>query len=514
MPQRNIIQLSGITQPQFSSGSLIVTFNELPYDFGSPYIEVINNNRISKRQYTNIDNLYSTFLNIGDTVRIASSTSNIDEYVYVTRLDYTCDDENGDRGIKESYVTSGNTTGTTFTVTGNSNSYNFEYLVSNQQITCYNLGTGFSPSGTTDYVLAIQTDSSSNVYVGGSFTGYSGNASRNFVKTDKFGNIDTSFNIGTGFSYTDTGYKSYVGTIIVQPDSKVIAGGRFNRYNGNNISGIIRLNTNGSVDNTFNANFPDFTAGKRVNDIRLLSDGSMIVVGDLEYITGTTATDIYKLSSTGAVLNTFGTFPNTITAEVYSVDVLSTGKIVAVGDFTSYSGVTTRDIIMFNSDGTLDTSFNSGSGFSGATNTANYFVRVQPDDKIIVGGTFSTYSGVSVNDLIRLNSNGTIDTSFNIGTGSNAWVESFDILPDGKILVVGPFSTWNGNISNQLVRLNSDGSVDNTLSTQTGFNSTTYRVHNDDLTDRIYVGGQFNTYRGLSANHFIRLFSDGNENIC
>jgi uncharacterized delta-60 repeat protein len=513
MPQRDIIQLSGITQPQLSSGSLIVTFNELPYDFGSPLIEVIKNNRITKRQYTNIDNLYSTFLNIGDTVRIARTT-NINEYISVNRLDYTCDDENGDMGIKQSFVTSGSTTGVTFTVTGNSNSYNFEYLVSNEEFTCYNLGTGFSPSGTTDYVSAIQTDSNSNVYVGGTFTGYSGTASRNIVKTDRFGNIDTSFNIGTGFNNTGTLYTSNVSRIIVQPDGKIIVGGRFNSYNGNSISGILRLNTNGSVDNTFNAQFQTFGLGKRVNDIKLLSDGSMIVVGDLEYITGTTATDIYKLSSTGAVLNTFGTFPNTITAEIYSVDVLSTGKIVAVGDFTSYSGVTTRDIIMFNSDGTLDTSFNSGSGFSGSTNTANYFVRVQPDDKIIVGGTFSTYSGVSVNDLIRLNSNGTIDTSFNTGTGSNAWVESFDILPDGKILVVGPFSVWNGNIRNKLVRLNSDGSVDNTLTTSTGFNDQTFRVHNDDLTDRIYVGGTFNQYRGLSANHFIRLFSDGNENIC
>jgi len=514
MPQRDIIQLSGITQPQLSSGSLMVTFNELPYDFGSPYIQVTKNSLTSKIQYTNIDNLYSTFLDINDTITVSRSPINVNEYLTVNRLDYTRDDENGDMGIKQSYITSGSTSGITFTVTGNSSSYNFEYLISNEEFTCYDLGIGFSPSGTTDYVLAIQTDSSSNVYVGGSFTGYSGNASRNFVKTNRFGNIDTSFNIGTGFSYTDTGYKSYVGTIIVQPDGKVIVGGRFNRYNGNSISGIIRLNTDGSVDNTFNANFPNFTGGKRVNDIRLLSDGSMIVVGDFNYITGTTATDIYKLSSTGAVLNTFGTSPNTITDEIYSVDVLSTGKIVAVGDFTSYSGVTTRDIIMFNSDGTLDTSFNSGSGFSGSTNTANYFVRVQPDDKIIVGGTFSKYSGVSVNDLIRLNSNGTIDTSFNIGTGSNAWVESFDILPDGKILVVGPFSTWNGNTRNGLVRLNSDGSVDSTLTTLTGFNSTTYRVHNDDLTDRIYVGGQFNTYRGLSANHFIRLFSDGTENIC
>ena len=131
MPQRDIIQLSGITQPQLSSGSLIVTFNELPYDFGSPYIQVIKNNRITKIQYTNIDNLYSTFLNIGDTVSVAR-TFDSNEYLTVNRLDYTSDDENGDMGIKQSYITSGSTTGVTFTVTGNSNSYNFEYVVSNE----------------------------------------------------------------------------------------------------------------------------------------------------------------------------------------------------------------------------------------------------------------------------------------------------------------------------------------------------------------------------------------------
>ena len=77
--------------------------------------------------------------------------------------------------------------------------------------------------------------------------------------------------------------------------------------------------------------------------------------------------------------------------------------------------------------------FDIGTGFD---NTVRV-IDIQPDGKILVGGDFTKYNGTSRNRIVRLNSNGSIDTSFNIGTGFNDDVWTIDIQPDGKILVGG-----------------------------------------------------------------------------
>ena len=100
-------------------------------------------------------------------------------------------------------------------------------------------------------------------------------------------------------------------------------------------------------------------------------------------------------------------------------------------------------------------SFNIGTGFNNTVRVIN----IQPDGKILVGGGFSTYNGTTRNRIIRLNSNGSIDTSFNIGTGFNGNVFTIDIQPDGKILVGGDFTTYNGTTSNRIIRLNPNGSI-------------------------------------------------------
>ncbi len=71
-----------------------------------------------------------------------------------------------------------------------------------------------------------------------------------------------------------------------------------------------------------------------------------------------------------------------------------------------------------------------------------------------------TYNGTTSNKIIRLNSDGSIDTSFNIGTGFNGYVRTIILQPDGKILVSGAFNSYNGTTSNRIICLNSDGSIE------------------------------------------------------
>ena len=174
------------------------------------------------------------------------------------------------------------------------------------------------------------------------------------------------------------------------------------------------------------------------------------------------------------------------------------------GIFTSYSGVTSNYIIRLNTGGTIDNTFNIGGGFNNSVAS----IILQPDNKILVGGIFTSYSGVTSNYIIRLNSNGTIDNTFNIGTGFDSYVQSIILQPDNKILVGGNFTSYNGVARNNIIRLNSDGSIDNTFNIGTGFNNFVWPMISQ--TDgKILVGGNFTSYNGVTRNRIVRLNSDG-----
>ena len=87
-----------------------------------------------------------------------------------------------------------------------------------------------------------------------------------------------------------------------------------------------------------------------------------------------------------------------------------------------------------------DLTFNAGSGFDAAV----YTTEIQSDGKIIVGGYFADYNGNQTIEITRLNPDGTIDLSFNTGTGFDNQVNTTKIQSDGKIIVGGYFADYNG----------------------------------------------------------------------
>src|SRR5690606_20274470 len=96
------------------------------------------------------------------------------------------------------------------------------------------------------------------------------------------------------------------------------------------------------------------------------------------------------------------------------------------------------------------------------------------DGKIIIGGDFTSYNGTSRNHIVRLNLDGSIDTSFVIGTGTNIQVLATSIQSDGKVIVGGYFTNYNGSFINRIARLNTDGSLDPTFVVGTGANNTVF----------------------------------------
>lgn len=148
-----------------------------------------------------------------------------------------------------------------------------------------------------------------------------------------------------------------------------------------------------------------------------------------------------------------------------SIVTLPDGKIIAGGYFEQVNGASTNAIVRLMADGSVDTSFNvGGAGFGGSLPVA-YTIMRQADGKLLIGGSFTTYNGVARKNIVRLMPDGALDASFDPGSGPSNTVYAIGVQPDGKIMIGGAFSTVNGSSKNRIARLNADGSVDDTFTT-------------------------------------------------
>jgi uncharacterized delta-60 repeat protein len=355
----------------------------------------------------------------------------------------------------------------------------------------FSIGDGFN-----DGVRPIAIQSDGKILVGGFFTTYSGASQNNLIRLNSDGSKDETFNIGSGFD-------SYVYSIAIQSDGKIIVGGLFTTYSGASQNYLIRLNSDGSKDSTF-----DIGSGfdNAIFSTIIQSDGKVLVGGGFATFTGSSQNRVIRLNSDGSKDSTFD-IGSGFNASVFTIEIQSDGKILAGGNFTTFTGSSQNRAIRLNSNGSKDSTFNIGTGFNSTVEN----ISIQSDGKILAGGNFTTFTGSSQNRAIRLNSNGSKDSTFDIGSGfSGGRVQSTSIQSDGKILVGGNFTTYSGASQNYLIRLNSDGSKDSTFDIGSGFNDSVGSV-SIQSDGKIIAGGFFTTFTGSTQNRLIRLNSDGSN---
>ena len=156
-------------------------------------------------------------------------------------------------------------------------------------------------------------------------------------------------------------------------------------------------------------------------------------------------------------------------------------------------------------DGTVDTSFNPGTGASSNV----YASAVQADGKILIGGNFTTYNGVIANRIARLNTDGALDATFTTGTGCNSDVTSIALQPDGKIVISGVFTNFGGVSRSGIARLNANGTLDTTFVPPTVGNAMSILALEDG---RVMVRGAFTSVGGASATAYLaRLNANGSR---
>jgi uncharacterized delta-60 repeat protein len=346
-------------------------------------------------------------------------------------------------------------------------------------------------------VRAIAVQSDGKIIIGGFFDKYSGVTRNNIARFNSDGSLDTSFDPGTGTSGKDFVSDGTVMVIAIQADGKIVIGGAFNHYTGVSRNKIARLNSNGSLDTTFD---PGTAAGdfSEMYAIAPLTDGKILIGGVFEVYNGVISDGIARINSNGSLDTTF--VPSPINNQyVDDIAVQPDGKILIGGGFDGF-------VARLNSNGSPDGSFNPGTGATGPFPAGLADLLFQPDEKVVIGGSFTQYNGVGRKNIARLNSNGSLDTTFDPGTGPNDIVFGLALQSDCKILIGGYFTQYNGVTHNRVARLNTNGSLDTSFGSGTGADRGIYAV-NVQPDGRILIGGVFNNYDGASRNNIARLNS-------
>jgi uncharacterized delta-60 repeat protein len=404
---------------------------------------------------------------------------------------------------------------TTFIFT-NENSVTIQYKLNGAS--SYNTFTGILPSKTLQGVVTVL-----NTLQIGYFNTYTQlgstyistyNNNYTFGDINIFSTTSPSYGINTTF-VSNTGFNNATDYSAIFNNFLYVSNGA-STYNGTPVKSLSRINaTNGVLDTTFNTGTGIVGV---FYQLAIQTDGKIIAVGDFTTYNGNTANRIVRINTNGTIDSSFvsGTgFNNT----AYAISIQSDGQILVGGIFTQYNGTTTNGLVRLNTDGSIDASLNIGTGFldTFASNGGVESIGLQSDGKILVGGSYEQFNGVTNNKIIRLNTNGSVDSSFNIGTGfspfiaGNNLVQTIIVQTDGKVLLGGVFSSYNGTAANNIIRLNTNGSVDSSFVYGTGFSGGASQLYKIVLQSngQLVVGGAFTQYNGSSYNGIIRLNTNG-----
>ena len=298
----------------------------------------------------------------------------------------------------------------------------------------------------------------------------------------------------------NAGVGTYVGPTAVQADGRILIGGKFTTVRNEPHARLARLSPDGVVESGFTA-----SANDTVYALAVQPDGKILVGGDFTTLCGQHCAAIGRLTAGGVLDRGFSTHVfevplyNTLTAGAQAIVVQPDGKIV-VGAELSYNGRPfSPDVRRLNTDGTLDTTFtNAGLGFGPVTCLA-----LQSDGKILVGGLRS--------GIARLNRDGTWDTNFSAALGSSGAdrVYAIAVQADGAILLGGELYMVGSQWRTNLARLHPTGSLDLDFNPGTsGFHSTVYSLAMQ-ADGKILVGGLFTALGGESHARIGRLNPDG-----
>ncbi len=372
--------------------------------------------------------------------------------------------------------------------------------------------SGFYIYNSGAYGQYIELDANEKLVVGT----YNMSRTFKFFRFDSSNQLDTTFGNSGSTSVNLGGEDAVLYDMKIQPDGKIVAVGYWEDTNSINRKDfvVVRLNANGVLDTSFNGTgIVTIAFGTNEDVARAVAvqpDGKIVVAGH-SFIGSYRDVAVARLNTDGTLDTTFSG-DGKVTTDIAGnndaatcVAINTDGKI-AVASYTYGASASGADygIVKYNTDGSLDTSF-SGDGkhvvtLASAYNDEPVAIAFQAGGKIIIGGTaFLSLSGRDDFAVVKLNSNGTMDTSFN-GTGiftapigvSDDTTQAMKILADGKILLAGNIAA--GSYTDiGLMRIKSNGTLDTTFGTN----------------GKIQQG-----YGNLGGIHDVEVLSNGKIMVC
>lgn len=299
------------------------------------------------------------------------------------------------------------------------------------------------------------------------------------------------------------GADSVVYAMAVQPDDKTVICGDFLNYNATTRGRIARMNLNGSLDTSFN---PGSGANDFIGAIARTSTGQFVIGGGFTAFNGNPRIRVARLNANGSLDATFspGLGPD---GNVWALVAQPDGKVIIAGEFSTVGGSARARVARLNTDGSLDATFDPGVNGPNATVWA---LALQSDGKVLIGGEFTSVGGSAIAGVARLNADGSLDSAFTPGAGTDGTVYALAVQTDGKVLVGGQFNSLDFNSRNGLARLNGDGSIDPTFDTASsgvGVGGVVYSILPTGA--GIYIGGTFDTFNGTHRRSLVRLYPNG-----
>jgi uncharacterized delta-60 repeat protein len=358
----------------------------------------------------------------------------------------------------------------------------------------FSIDHSFNPvTGANARIQSLAIDDDGKIYIGGHFQFFNNTSMKGIARLLTDGSLDQAFDPGSG---TNTG--SHIFSLLPLLDGKILAGGYFTSFDCNSVKHLACLNSDGSVNSSFNA---EGGADGGVIHLAIDGGGKIIVTGTFIAFNDQPMRRIARLNQDGSLDETFVTGEGANNRIMCSA-VQNDGKIIIGGHFEMFNGMIANKIARLNTDGSLDVDFNTGHGFHESVSVMA--LGIQSDGKIIVASSFSLLDSIPMNGIVRLNTNGSRDNTFTPGSGPNGVIESLLIQPDDKIIIGGFFTLFDSLYAGRIARLEPDGSLDTTFQIGSGFNN---RVEEMALQDdgNILVCGWFTAYNGTGRNRIARI---------
>jgi uncharacterized delta-60 repeat protein/uncharacterized repeat protein (TIGR01451 family) len=266
--------------------------------------------------------------------------------------------------------------------------------------------TSLDPDDFTE-VRALAEGPEGSLYVGGSFTRFGGRNRTSVARVLYEGTVATDFAPLINGS---------VSALNVLSDGKILLGGGFSLVNGELSRRIARLNPDGSLDESFASPFN--SSSGFVQSLLVQSDGRILVAGGIER-PGSTARGIVRLNSDGSLDASF--IAPSFDDDILAMAVDDQGRIVVGGRFGFAAGLSRQKLARLLPDGSLDPTFSPQFQFTSVVRAVAWW-----NNKILVGGNFLEVNGAACERLAQLSLDGTVDTCNNPGFGVHSLVPRAD----------------------------------------------------------------------------------------